>query len=63
MFQAGNTLGGALKLDGLEVGRVSGGGIDSKFDLSFRVRDGQAGLLCTCPPMPTCLDPKPWRAC
>jgi amino acid adenylation domain-containing protein len=48
LFQAGNTLDGALRLDGLEVSRVSGGGIDSKFDLSFRVRDGKAGLLCTC---------------
>jgi amino acid adenylation domain-containing protein len=48
LFQAGNTPGGALKLDGLEVGRVKSGGIGAKFDLSFRIRERPNGLSCIC---------------
>ena len=48
LFQAGNTPGGALKLAGLEVGRVKSGGIGAKFDLSFRIRERPTGLSCIC---------------
>ena len=48
LFQAGNTPGGTLKLDGLEVGRVRSGGIGAKFDLSFRIRERPTGLYCVC---------------
>jgi amino acid adenylation domain-containing protein len=48
LFQAGNTPGGGLKLDGLDVSRVPAGGTGSKFDLSFRVRERAGGLSCIC---------------
>ncbi|MGH7581164.1 MAG: amino acid adenylation domain-containing protein [Gemmatimonadales bacterium] len=48
LFQAGNTPGGALKLPGLEVGRVKSGGLGAKFDLSFRIRERPNGLSCIC---------------
>ncbi|HEX6434429.1 MAG TPA: condensation domain-containing protein, partial [Gemmatimonadales bacterium] len=48
LFQAGNTPGGALRLDGLEVTRMKSGGIGSKFDLSFRIRERAGGLSCIC---------------
>jgi amino acid adenylation domain-containing protein len=48
LFQAGNTPGGVLRLNGLEVGRVRSGGIGAKFDLSFRIRERPTGLSCIC---------------
>jgi amino acid adenylation domain-containing protein len=49
MFQAGNTPGGSLKLEGLEVSRArTGGGVGSKFYLSLRVRQRPDGLACIC---------------
>src|SRR5215213_4886032 len=48
LFQAGNTPGGGLKLEGLDVSRVPAGGTGSKFDLSFRVRERAGGLSCIC---------------
>ena len=48
LFQVGGTPAEALKLDGLEVGRMRSGGIGAKFDLSFRIMERPTGLHCIC---------------
>lgn len=48
LFQAGNTPRETVVMHGLEATRVSNGGIGSKFDLSFRIRERSGGLTCTC---------------
>jgi amino acid adenylation domain-containing protein len=58
LFQAGNTPGGSLKLDGLEVSRVKTGGIGSKFDLSFRIRERAGALSCICAGNADLFDPE-----
>ena len=63
MFQAGNTLGGALKLDGLEVGRVAAAASTRSSTSRSEFGMAKPASSAPAPPMPTCLDPKPWRAC
>lgn len=48
LFQAGNMPRETVAMHGLEARRVGNGGIGSKFDLSFRIRERSGSLACIC---------------